>query len=87
MKKLKFDDTDIDTTQSPPYLIWRLRLSVPGAHKHRQTRKMLQDVARVWPASSQHLTTRSNNVARCYVKMLRAFGRAFREAILGVVSL
>ena len=36
---------------------------------------MLQDVARIWPAPSQHLTTRSNNVARCCVEMLRAFGR------------
>ena len=41
---------------------------------------MLQDVARVWPAPSQHLTTRSNNVARCCVEMLRAFGRAVRRA-------
>ena len=35
---------------------------------------MLQDVARVCPAPSQHLTTRSSNVARCRVEMLRAFG-------------
>ena len=38
---------------------------------------MLQDVARVWPAPSQHLKTRSNNVAKCCVEMLRVFGRAF----------
>ena len=38
---------------------------------------MLQDVARVWPAPSQHLMTRSNNVARFCVEMLRVFGRAF----------
>ena len=38
---------------------------------------MSQDVARVWPAPSQHLTPRSNNVARCCVEMLSAFGRAF----------
>ena len=31
-----------------------------------------------WPAPSQHLTTRSNNVARCCVEMLLAFGRALR---------
>ena len=43
---------------------------------------MLQDVARVWPAPSQHLTTRSNNVARCCVEMLRAFGRAFSKTQL-----
>ena len=39
---------------------------------------MLQDVARVWPAPSQHITTRSNNVAICCVEMLRAFGRALK---------
>ena len=36
---------------------------------------MLQNVALVWPAPSQHLTTRSNDVAR--VKILLAHGRAF----------
>ena len=35
------------------------------------------DVARVWSAPSQHLTTRSNNVARCCVEMLQAVGRRF----------
>ena len=43
---------------------------------------MLQDVARVWPAPSQHLTTRSNNVARCWVEMLRAFGWAFMSELI-----
>ena len=42
---------------------------------------MLQDVARVWPAPAQHLTTRYNNVATCCVEMLRAFGRAFALSV------
>lgn len=33
----------------------------------------------VWPGPTQHLTTRSNNVARCCFEMLRAFGRAFTD--------
>ena len=47
------------------------------------------DVARVWPAPSQHFTTGSNNVvARGSVEMLRAFGRALIEkgAILHAVD-
>ena len=39
---------------------------------------MLQDVALVWPAPSQHLTTRFNNVARGCVEMLHAFDRALK---------
>ena len=45
----------------------------------------VEGVARVWPAPSQHLTTRrSNNVVRCCVEMLGAFGRALtkREKIV-----
>ena len=42
---------------------------------------ILHDIARVWPAPSQHLTTRSNNVARCCVEMFRAFGRAFALSV------
>ena len=38
---------------------------------------MLQDVARVWPALSNHLTKQSNNAARFCVEMLRVFGQAF----------
>ena len=38
---------------------------------------MLQDVARVLPAPSQLLTTRSNSVVRCYVEMLCAFAGPF----------
>ena len=37
---------------------------------------IFQDVARVCPAPSQHLKTRSNNVARCCVQILRASDRA-----------
>ena len=39
--------------------------------------QMLQDAARVLPTPSQHLLTRSNNVARRSVEMLPVFGRAF----------
>ena len=39
--------------------------------------RMLQDAARVLPTPSQHLLTRSNNVARRSVEMLPVFGRAF----------
>ena len=45
------------------------------------TLSMLQDVARVWPASSQHPSTRSSNVVRCCVEMLRTFGLAFMEVV------
>ena len=34
---------------------------------------MLQGVACVWPAPTQHLSTRFNNVARCCVEMLLEF--------------
>ena len=42
---------------------------------------MLQDVALVWPAPSQHLTTRFNNVARGCIEMLHAFDRALKLPI------
>ena len=42
---------------------------------------MLQDVARVWPASSQHPTTRFSNVVRYCVEMLRTFGLASMEVV------
>ena len=38
---------------------------------------MLQDDARVWPAPSQLLTTRSNSVVRCCFEMLCAFAGPF----------
>ena len=41
--------------------------------------RMLHDVARVWQAPSQHHTTRSRNVAKCCVEMLRACSRALRK--------
>ena len=37
------------------------------------------DVARVWPASLQYLTTQFNNVGSYCVEMLRAFYRASRS--------
>ena len=37
------------------------------------------DVARVWPASLQYLTTQFNNVGRYCIEMLRAFYRASRS--------
>ena len=37
------------------------------------------DVARVWPASLQYLTTQFNNVGRYCFEMLRAFYRASRS--------
>ena len=45
------------------------------------TLSMLQDVARVWPASSQHPSTRSSNVVICCVEILRTFGLAFMEVV------
>ena len=42
---------------------------------------ILHDVPRVWPASSQHTTTRYSNVVRCCVEMLRMFGWAFMEVV------
>ena len=48
------------------------RASSLGDIRHRQTRKMLQDVARVWPAPSQH------DPRMLQDKMLRAFDRALR---------
>ena len=41
-----------------------------GAHKHWH-------VACIWPARSTHAATSYNNVARCSVEMVRAFGQAF----------
>ena len=35
-----------------------------------------ENVACVWPARSTHVATSCNNVARCCVEMLRAFGQA-----------
>ena len=37
----------------------------------------VKNVACVWPARSTHVATSRNNVARCCVEMLRAFGQAF----------
>ena len=37
------------------------------------------NVACVWPARSITVATSCNNVARCCVEMLRAFGQAFRK--------
>ena len=42
----------------------------PWAHKHLH-------VACVWPARSTHVATSCNNVARCCVEILQAFGQAF----------
>ena len=39
--------------------------------------QMLQDLTRVWPAPLLHLTTRSNNVARC-CKMSDVVGSSFK---------
>ena len=43
---------------------------------------MLQDVAHVWPTPFQHITARSNNIARCCVGILRAFDRALRAEMM-----
>ena len=45
----------------------------PGAHKQRH---VVMNVACVWPARSIAAATSCNNVARCCVEMLRAFGEA-----------
>ena len=37
-----------------------------------------ENFAFVWPPRSTHVATSCNNVARCCVEMLRAFGQAFR---------
>ena len=48
----------------------------PGAHKQRH---VVMKVACVWPARSITVSTSCNNVARCCVDMLRAFGQALRS--------
>ena len=75
MKKLQFDDADIDITQSPPYwFLVHVRVRQrPGAYKQRH---VVINVACVWPARSITFATSCNNVARCCVEMLRAFGQA-----------
>ena len=50
----------------------------PGAHKQRH---VVMNVAWVWPARSITVATSCNNVARCCVEMLRAFGQAFKLPI------
>ena len=40
---------------------------------------LLRYVACVWPVHSTHVATSRNNVARCCVEMLRAFGQSFSE--------
>ena len=42
-----------------------------------ELRHVAMNVACVWPARSITVATSSNNVARCCVEMLRAFGQAF----------
>ena len=43
---------------------------------------VLRYVACVWPVHSTHVATSCNNVARCCVEMLRAFGQAFKAQTL-----
>ena len=47
----------------------------PVAHKQRH---VVMKVACAWPARSITVATSCNNVARCCVEMLRAFGQAFK---------
>ena len=51
----------------------------PGAHKQRH---VVMNVACVWPARSITVATSCNNVARCCVEMLRAFGQVLRSEAL-----
>ena len=85
MEKLTFDDADMDTPKvlQIQYGVYVRASQEPGAYKYLQTRKMLQDVSRVWSAPSRQLTTRSNNVARCCVKLLLAFSRGGPLKALG----
>ena len=47
---------------------------------------LLRYVACVWPVHSTLVATSCNNVARCCVEMLRAFGQAFRSMLAAYVS-